>query len=412
MSIVGELNLLKEKYHYCKRAFVKCCSYGSPSSLFWGPPKGHYTNIEAFLKEKKGGGRITPLHSEMFNDPTSTVSFCKKGKIFHKETSTNLRIQKQLNVLYDGRIHLDPWAFISSDDKLLFEESSCYGPEPEDHWIFRRLQLSKAKKLKGKVLFLSCRKNYWHLLMDEIPMLFFLQQGGIELTDYDYIICENYQYRACVELHEMFGIKSQRVVPLSEYKHLLCKELHFVTGTYALSPQSVIFARGRILNSLELKFPRAKDGGRKIIVSRNDSETRRWLNEEKCTKTLTELGFEVVTTSRLSLKDQVNIFRQATIIIGIHGAGLTNALFMNQGSIVVEIRTSQQEGEYSSAECYQQLSQIMRHQHYVYLTKGHERKELKGRSIEDADLNPDVDDLFHFVREHINQNRCKKQQRG
>ena len=45
----------------------------------------------------------------------------------------------------------------------------------------------------------------------------------------------------------------------------------------------------------------------------------------------------------LKLVDQIQLFHAASIVIGPHGAGLTNAMFMKKGSVLMEfpVRTYQ-----------------------------------------------------------------------
>ena len=44
---------------------------------------------------------------------------------------------------------------------------------------------------------------------------------------------------------------------------------------------------------------------------------------------MTESGFEVTDTDGMSLKEQVLLFRDVDLLIGLHGAGLTNIIFRN-----------------------------------------------------------------------------------
>jgi tetratricopeptide (TPR) repeat protein len=46
--------------------------------------------------------------------------------------------------------------------------------------------------------------------------------------------------------------------------------------------------------------------------------------------------FKVVNGTDLTLVQQINIFNKASIVIGPHGAGLTNIMFMKKGSLVME----------------------------------------------------------------------------
>lgn len=65
--------------------------------------------------------------------------------------------------------------------------------------------------------------------------------------------------------------------------------------------------------------------------------SRRLNNELEIQKFLTNLGFKIVNLEEFTLDDQVLIFSKAKIIIGFHGAGLSNILYSNQSAHVFEI---------------------------------------------------------------------------
>ena len=44
--------------------------------------------------------------------------------------------------------------------------------------------------------------------------------------------------------------------------------------------------------------------------------------------------------SQLSVGDQLKEVREADILVGIHGAGLSHVLFMSEGSTMVELQTN------------------------------------------------------------------------
>ena len=61
------------------------------------------------------------------------------------------------------------------------------------------------------------------------------------------------------------------------------------------------------------------------------------LNEEQIIPLLEERGFKVILMEDLSFEEQVHICAGSTILIGPHGAGLTNLLYCNADSIIGEI---------------------------------------------------------------------------
>jgi len=283
----------------------------------------------------------------------------------------------------------------------LFKESSCYGPVPEDHWVFRSIKLPKVHKLTGKTLFLSSRSNYWHLLADELCDLTLLTESGIKINEFDHIIFEKSYFNAGKELQEIFGLNQVNQVSLQEQLHIECEELYFFTGSFCLSKYALSLVKYKIKSSLKQSSSNSGVYSKRIILSRGTSNTRRWLNEKQCLQLLDSLDFKIIDPSNLSLSLQVELFSNAEIIIGPHGAGLTNIIFCNPGTKVMEIRAQEQCGEYSSATCYEELSAIFGIEHYTFRCPSIERKDLKGRSIEDADLVPDHKKLRNFICEKV-----------
>ena len=76
---------------------------------------------------------------------------------------------------------------------------------------------------------------------------------------------------------------------------------------------------------------------RRVYVARNDAKIRRILNEDELVAPLRAAGFEVVCPGKLSHREQVRLFYEAAVVVGAHGAGLTNLLFMQPGGQVLEL---------------------------------------------------------------------------
>jgi len=372
--------LIKDLKNWAKYEIAILLTKVSPSSKIFGPPKGHYTDIDEYLKHNSEAGT-------------------KKLLLDEKATDQQQNFARHLVSITNGRINLNPWSFITEDDKLLFKESSCYGPVPEDHWVFRSIKLPKLHKLAGKTLFLSSRSNYWHLLADELCDLTLLTESGINLNEFDQIVFEKSPFTAGKELQKNFTLDQVNQVSLQKHLHIECEELSFFTGTFCLSKHALSLVKYKIESFLELSLAKSGKSSKRIIVSRGSSTTRRWLNENECINLLDTLNFKLIDPSKLSLSQQVEAFSNAEIILGPHGAGLSNIMFCNPGTKVIEIRSQEQGGEYSSATCYEELSSIFGVKHHIFHCPSIERKDLKGRSIEDADLVPDPMKLRNFIFE-------------
>ncbi len=71
-----------------------------------------------------------------------------------------------------------------------------------------------------------------------------------------------------------------------------------------------------------------------IYVKRKVGGWRYVLNDEALDCALLELGFQIVQCEQLTLAEQVAMFRNAKLIIGMHGAGLTNLMFAHNLTII------------------------------------------------------------------------------
>jgi hypothetical protein len=84
-------------------------------------------------------------------------------------------------------------------------------------------------------------------------------------------------------------------------------------------------------------FIKPQRQSRRLFVSRQDSNRRCLRNEVDLLGRLEKLGFEKVVLDGLSLVSQANLFAQATDVIGMHGAGLSNFIHCQEGTHLVEI---------------------------------------------------------------------------
>jgi len=77
---------------------------------------------------------------------------------------------------------------------------------------------------------------------------------------------------------------------------------------------------------------------RKIYISRAKASKRRIVNEEDLFPILESEGFEIHHFEDYSPEKQVQVMLEASHLVGIHGAGLTNMLFMKPEGKVLEFR--------------------------------------------------------------------------
>ena len=101
---------------------------------------------------------------------------------------------------------------------------------------------------------------------------------------------------------------------------------------YIHSPAAMARLGDRIRNTV----PEADTDGRsrRLYVSRADAQDRRVRNEDELLAALEDYGFERIVPGEHSFAEQVRRFSDAEVILGPHGAGLTNTIFAPETTLV------------------------------------------------------------------------------
>lgn len=99
-----------------------------------------------------------------------------------------------------------------------------------------------------------------------------------------------------------------------------------------------------IWNKIKEYFkPEDSSGKRKVYLSRKllKKEKRRLANEEEVEKVFSKFGFEIIYPEQISLKEQVELLHQSNVVVGPSGSALHNAAFMQEGSLLISLTTTE-----------------------------------------------------------------------
>lgn len=181
--------------------------------------------------------------------------------------------------------------------------------------------------------------NYWHVHAQSLLALFsIVTWDNIENTS---VVCGhlNNWHR---EILELFGIHSKNILELkSEYNYY-----EKIIYPSAVDPRAFINIDPRLKDvfahmkrNTMSKFPALfeKELPKLIYVSRGDAQHRKIKDEEGVIRALENIGFSVVTPGTLSYPEQVAFFSNAQVIVGLHGAGLTNIGYAPEGALLIEL---------------------------------------------------------------------------
>lgn len=101
-------------------------------------------------------------------------------------------------------------------------------------------------------------------------------------------------------------------------------------------PEQLFQVRNLCFNHLDKMQLNIKTHQR-IFVSRRKANRRNITNELEVTSFLKKHDFVIICFEDYTIYEQIHLVKNAKILISLHGAGLTNALFMDEGSILLEL---------------------------------------------------------------------------
>ena len=74
-----------------------------------------------------------------------------------------------------------------------------------------------------------------------------------------------------------------------------------------------------------------------LFISRKNSDERKLINEDALFHELKKIGFKRVFFEKISVDNQIKLSNSCKIMIGYHGAGLSNCAYMNKNTFLIEI---------------------------------------------------------------------------
>lgn len=254
-----------------------------------------------------------------------------------------------------------------SGDSVIFrrgavDEKSLYTPKLRTYFQTRYLakKLLRARKytLDNDASYLLATDQesigHFHWLTEVLTRLWLVRERAAEFT----LLLPDKPYVRTIgaESLKLLGLDFNNIVWIGDDDFVKVPNLYHITRISRTGQ-----FHDEIVKELRRAFIGEATGGgsRMLYISRAGADRRKILNEEELIGELERNGFDIFTGEKMDLKEQVKIFSECRTIVGIHGAGLTNCLFMPPG-IVVELR--KKEPNYG----YWHLAGSLGHKYYYY----------------------------------------------
>ena len=258
--------------------------------------------------------------------------------------------------------------------------------------LIKCLFLTKGN-IKSKSIFIHdfWTEGYFHWHTEALAKLFFIQQK-LSSDEYKLIIPAHYLgFKYIQESLAFLGYGLHNIIQVQESSIYKCADitncnLFSTSGNYNSS-----IIRG-LAEKLQAQVTSVSNQNKYIYISRSKVQKRRIVNEAAVKELMLFLGFQIVYPESLSYSEQIELFKSAKWLVTIHGAGLTNMMFMTPESNILELR----EENDNHNNCYFSLASSMNH-NYFYL----KCKSVDKSNDHIGDLSVDIEKLQEILINYV-----------
>lgn len=247
---------------------------------------------------------------------------------------------KKIVTVSQGRVWSDPstTAIFSSKDELI--EDLSYG---NSFLVASSRHLPNLCKFNGRLAVLAIRYsgNYCHWMFEFVGRAALLQKAYPNWEGLDGILIDPAQAGFQVETLRALGIPDHKLIRNGEGTHLKAEEL-IVPSLFehwpVFDPETCKTLRNLFLNNGDVEIISGLvQYPKRIYLTRSEATYRRVLNDDEVQSWLAKAGFTAVTLSQFSVREQAALLSRAEVVVAPHGAGLTNLVFCQSGTKILEI---------------------------------------------------------------------------
>ncbi len=223
------------------------------------------------------------------------------------------------------------WPVGRGDTLLVDLATSLERPE---YTVFLTKKCRMDVRVRGRMLNLAtcyARENYCHFLLEALPRLELFLRAGYHWDDVDWVLVPDFLGAAREPFFKALGLPMEKVVRLQPGMQVEAEVLlqpSFPGRESFVPPWVAEFYRKRLLEPLGVKQVRR----RRLYVARRH---RGLANDAEVWAFLQGLGFERLEP--MTWEDNIHAFAQAEIVVGPHGAGLSNVVFCPPGAQLLEL---------------------------------------------------------------------------
>jgi len=180
---------------------------------------------------------------------------------------------------------------------------------------------------------------YYHWMLDLLPKLGYLERAGIDLNSIDYFLVREAGATFQIESLKKFGIDRSRIIETAKNPYLNCDVALMVQLDHQVNltmHRFVPYWLNNMFGKPDSSNSYAKPG-KKLYIKRPQGVRRGIENSDTVEKLLRSRSFEITAMEGLSIEQQAELLAQADVVVSPHGGALTNLVFAQPGTKVIEL---------------------------------------------------------------------------
>lgn len=229
-------------------------------------------------------------------------------------------------------------SFFSGDWRIMTRRGGVKFFDPKSNDVLIR-RTTLCKRIHGRCF--STLSNYFnnmgHFIHDNLSRIYYEDLGAIS-PGQEKIIAPRMKFPMQKFLFDRIYADYEIVYTPKQFS-LIVEELLLprnLCSQNAINPAAISSLAKRMRR---IAAPYVGPRKYKICISRRDgtSRGRNYINMIAFEELMRKMDYHVVEVSKLSPEEQLELWANATDIVGIHGAGMMNSLFMQPGANYTEI---------------------------------------------------------------------------
>ena len=330
-----------------------------------------------------------------------------KKKILKIKPDLNTSSDYYIYKILDGRIYTDNVenvAVISENyllNKISYQQVLGELKDASENVVLYKGTSRFKKKYNGRVLSLlqgASGNNYSHWILEMLPKIrMYSEHYSLDDLNYVYIPKINSFQK---ETLSVFGINEKQLIDSEKFRHIEAKELIVVDHPYyyggSIIEQNKYLPKWTIewLRETYLNCQKKFNANKRVFIDRSDSKYKhnQIINKIEVSNYLKSNNFTSYRLKELSFFEKIYLFKNADIILGVHGAGFANLAFCKPKTKVLEIRPY----SYSNS-IYEKISIINDLNHHLI-----QIESLKDNKKTNGDIYISLENLNNTLKEMLN----------